>query len=63
MDVISTVKHVLSDSIVTGEIVCRNCYDKNYSCKVYTLSGADMLKLLDTSTIKANEEDKEKCPR
>ena len=39
-----------------GEIVCRPCYDKKYSCRAHTMSGADMLKLLDTSIIKGQEE-------
>ena len=49
-----------------GDIACRNCYDKKYSCKApyNELSGADMLKLLDTSIIQAGEDDdKAKCPR
>jgi uncharacterized protein with PIN domain len=49
--------------IYSGEIVCRPCYDKKYSCKAYTLSGADMLKLLDTAIIKPGENDKNSCPR
>lgn len=44
--------------------MCRTCYEKKYSCRAYTLSGADMLKLLDTSLIKSDkEDDKEVCPR
>ena len=35
-----------------GEVVCRPCYQKKYSCTSYALSGADTLKLLDTTTIK-----------
>jgi hypothetical protein len=47
-----------------GEVVCRPCYQKKYSCTAFTLSGADMLKLLDTTTIKsASDEDKDSCPR
>ena len=49
-----------------GDIACRNCYGKKYSCKApyNELSGADMLKLLDTSIIQAGEDDaKDKCPR
>lgn len=45
--------------------MCRPCYDKKFSCKAYTMSGADMLKLLDTSIIKGQEgeEGKGACPR
>lgn len=47
-----------------GEVVCRPCYQKKYSCSAFTLSGADMLKLLDTTTIRTSEEaDKTACPR
>jgi len=46
-----------------GEIVCRPCYGKKYGCTAYTLSGADMLKLLDTTTIKSEVGDQEACPR
>lgn len=48
--------------VFAGEVVCRPCYDKNYSCKAYTLSGADMLKFLDTAIIKG-EDTKDACPR
>ena len=49
----------------TGEVVCRPCYQKKYSCSSESclLSGADMLKLLDTTTIKSTEEDKDCCPK
>ena len=47
----------------TGEIVCRPCYGKKYSCTAFTLSGADMLKFLDTTTIKTEVGDQEACPR
>jgi len=49
-----------------GDIACRNCYEKKYSCKApyNELSGADMLKLLDTSIIQAAADDeKDRCPR
>lgn len=46
-----------------GEIVCKPCYGKKYSCVAFTLSGADVLKLLDTTTIKSTEDDKDACPR
>ena len=49
---------------IQGEVVCRTCYIKKYSCSAFTLSGADMLKLLDTTTIKSGSEaDKDACPR
>lgn len=50
----------------SGEIVCKQCYAKNYSCQANPLSGADMLKLLDTSLIKGREDKDGKvegCPR
>ena len=50
----------------SGDIACRNCYEKKYSCKApyNELSGADMLKLLDTSIIQAAADDeKDRCPR
>ena len=47
----------------SGEVVCRPCYQKKYSCTAFTLSGADMLKLLDTTTIKAEDNDKDSCQR
>lgn len=46
-----------------GEVVCRPCYQKKYSCSAFALSGADMLKLLDTTIIKSSEADKDACPR
>ena len=46
-----------------GEIVCRQCYDKKYSCTAFSLSGAEMLKFLDTTCIKSEIGDKEACPR
>jgi len=46
-----------------GEVVCRTCYTKKYSCSAFTLSGADMLKLLDTTTILGSDADKDACPR
>ena len=51
---------------IAGEIVCKQCYAKNYSCQANPLSGADMLKLLDTSLIKGKEDKDGKvegCPR
>ena len=59
----SSLRYFFPDS---GDIACRNCYGKKYSCKApyNELSGADMLKLLDTSIIQAGEDDvKDKCPR
>merc|ERR1719383_678895 len=46
-----------------GEIVCKGCYKKKYSCSAYNMSGGDMLKLLSTTTIMAEEGDKSACPR
>ena len=48
---------------IQGEVVCRTCYTKKYSCSAFTLSGADMLKLLDTTTILGSDADKDACPR
>lgn len=55
--------HFIACDAPDGEVVCRPCYQKKYSCSAFTLSGADMLKLLDTTTIKSNDEDKDSCPR
>ena len=46
-----------------GEIVCKQCYNKKYSCTAYTMSGGDMLKFLSTTTIMAGDEDTNACPR
>jgi len=46
-----------------GEVVCRPCYQKKYSCTSYALSGADTLKLLDTTTIKSDEGGQNACPK
>ncbi|CAB4062558.1 unnamed protein product [Lepeophtheirus salmonis] len=46
-----------------GEVVCRTCYDRLFSCSAYTLSGGDMLKLLDPSIIKGSPSDENTCPR
>ncbi|TRY73464.1 hypothetical protein TCAL_02229 [Tigriopus californicus] len=47
-----------------GEIVCRVCYERQYGVVANPLSGADMLKLLDTALIKGkDDQDKEVCPR
>ncbi len=48
---------------ISGEVVCRQCYVKKFGCSAFALSGADMLKLLDTTTIKTSDEDKDSCPR
>jgi len=48
------------------EIVCKGCYDKAYSVtsEWCNMSGGDALKLLNTTTIMADEEKKEaSCPR
>ena len=46
-----------------GEVVCKGCYSKKYSCTAYTMSGGDMLKYLSTTTIMAGEGDDTACPR
>ena len=46
-----------------GEVVCKGCYCKKYSCTAYTMSGGDMLKFLNTTTIMAEEGDNAACPR
>ena len=46
-----------------GEVVCKQCYSKKYSCTAYTMSGGDMLKYLSTTTIMADEGDAAACPR
>jgi len=46
-----------------GEIVCKQCYNKKYSCTAYTMSGGDMLKFLSTTTIMADDGDSTACPR
>ena len=46
-----------------SEVVCKQCYNKKYSCTAYTMSGGDMLKYLSTTTIMAGEGDNTACPR
>ena len=46
-----------------GEIACKGCYNKQYSCTAYNMSGGDMLKFLSTTTIMAPEGDATACPR
>lgn len=54
---------LLSCDTPDGEITCKGCYNKKYSCTAYTMSGGDMLKFLNTTTIMATDEDKNACPR